>query len=135
MKANGYMPLIAIIALAGLVASADAADRMRAGQWDATTITSARTFTASSCMTQKDSDAINGDAVSIRAYLETVIPPALCKLADIHVNGDQVIYTSTCSVGATTAVTTVTTAYHGNSFESVDTKGTKSQGKLVGACK
>ena len=135
MKTNWPMPLIAMFVLACLAVSANAADRMRAGQWDATTTAAGRTFSASSCLTQKDSDAMNGDVASIRAYLETVIPPALCKLTDIQVNSDQVIYTSTCSVGATTAVTTVTTAYHGNSFESAGTNGSKSQAKLVGACK
>jgi hypothetical protein len=135
MKTNRYMPLISMFAFACLALPADAADRMRAGQWVGTTTAAGRTFNTSNCMAQSDVDAMNGDVESVRAYLEKVIPPAICKLTDIQVNGGQVIYTSACRAGAATVVTTVTTAYHGDSFESADTKGTKSEAKLVGACK
>ena len=138
MKTNRTMPLIATFAFSCLALPAAAADRMSAGQWVGTTTVGGKTFNTSQCMAQSDVDAMNGDVESIRAYLEKVIPPAICKLTDIQVNGGQVIYTSACRAGAATVVTTVTTvttAYHGDSFESADTKGTKSEAKLVGACK
>jgi hypothetical protein len=136
MKANRYIPLISMFALACLALPADAADRMSAGQWVGTTTTAAgRTFNTSNCMTQSDVDAMNGDVEAVQAYLEKVIPASICKLTDIQVNGGQIIYTSACHAGAATVVTTETTTYHGNSFEAAGTNGTKSEGKLVGACK
>jgi hypothetical protein len=135
MNTHRYLPLIAMLAVAGLSLPAAAADRMRVGQWVGTTTTAGRTFNSSSCMAQGDVDAMNGDAASVRAYLEKVIPPEICKLSDIRVNGDQVIYSTACQAAGAAVVTTVTTTYHGNSFESVDTRGTKSEAKLVGVCK
>src|SRR5665213_2867448 len=119
MKTNRYMTLLAMFAFAFLALPANAADRMRAVQWVGTTTTAGRTFNTSNCITQSDADAMNGDVKSIRAYLETVIPLAICKLTDITVNGGQVSYASACRVGAATVVTT---AYHGDSFESADTR-------------
>jgi hypothetical protein len=83
-------------------------------------------------MSQSDADAMNGDVKSVRAYLEKVIPPTICKVTDIKVNGGQVIYTSVCGGGAKNVVTTT---YHGDSFEGASTGGTKTEAKLVGACK
>ena len=135
MKTNCAVPLIAMIAVASLALPAAAADRMQAGQWAGTTVVGGKTFSSSSCMGKADVDAMNGDAASVLAYLQKTIPPGICTLSDVHVSGNQVIYTSSCQGGGATSATTVTTTYHGNSFESVDTKGTKSEAKLVGACK
>ena len=132
MKTNGYMALLSMFAFACLALPADAADRMRAGQWVGTTTVTGKTFTTSNCMAQSDVEAMNGDAKSVRAYLETNIPPTICKLTDIKVSSGQVIYTSVCGGGAANVVTTT---YHGNSFESTSTNGAKSEAKLVGACK
>ena len=124
--------VLAACVLACLATSAEAADRMRAGQWTGKTTIKDRSFNTSNCMTQGDVDAMNGDAKSIRTQLEKTIPPEICKLSDIKVNGSEVIYTSTCG---SAAANVVTTKYHGDSFESVTSNGTKSEGKLVGACK
>ena len=83
-------------------------------------------------MTQIDVDAINGDAKSVRAYLEKTIPPEICKLSNFKVNGNEVIYTSTCGSAAPSVITT---KYRGNSFESLSTDGTKSEARLAGPCK
>jgi hypothetical protein len=135
MKTNLTIPLIATLAVACLPLPAAAADRMRVGQWVGTTTAAGRTFTTSNCVAESDVALMNGDVASIRAYLEKTIPPAICKFTDIRVNGDQVIYTSACEVGGAPVVTTVTTTYHGTSFEAVDTRGTTSEAKLVGACR
>jgi Protein of unknown function (DUF3617) len=132
MRTNRHLPLLLTLAFACLALPADAADRMRAGQWVGTTAVPGKTFASSQCITQSDADAINGDVKSVREYLERIIPPTSCKLTDLKVDGGQVIYTSTCGGGAPN-VTTAT--YHGDSFVSLDSKGTKSEGKLMGACK
>ena len=108
---------------------------MRPGQWVGTTTAAGRTFNSSSCLVQADADAMNGDAESIGVYLKKVIPEEICKLSDIKVDGDQIIYTSTCQVGGSAKISTITTNYHGDSFESLDTHGVKSEAKLTGACK
>ena len=132
MKTNRTISLLSTLAFACLALPAEAADRMRTGQWTGTTTVNTKTFNTSTCVTPSDADAMNGDAKSIRTQLEKSIPPEICKLTDIKVNGSQVIYTSTCTVGAPTVVTT---NYHGNSFESTSSGGTTSTAKLVGACK
>jgi hypothetical protein len=131
VKTNSYMALLPMFAFACLVLPAHAADRMRAGQWVGATTVTGKTFTTSNCMAQRDVDAMNGDAQSVRGYLETTIPPEICKLTDIKVSSGQVIYTAVCRGAANV----VTTTYHGNSFESTSTNGAKSEAKLVGACK
>jgi hypothetical protein len=109
MTANRLsLPMLAFVCLA---LPAEAADRMRAGQWAGTTTIPGKTFTSSNCITQADADAMNGD---------------------IKVDDGQVIYTSKCGGGAANVTTTT---YHGDSFVSSDSKGTKSEAKLMGACK
>jgi hypothetical protein len=83
-------------------------------------------------MTSSDAGAMNGDASAIRRYLEKTIPPSICKISDIKADGDKVTYTTFCGGGPAGVITSV---YHGDSFESVDTKGTKSSGKLIGPCR
>ena len=131
MKTNRTIPLIAMFAFACLAQPVAAADRMSAGQWAGTTTVGGKTFNTSNCMAQSDVDAMNGDAKAVGAYLEKVIPPSICKLTDIQVSASQIIYTSACGSAAGAVVTTT---YHGDSFEGSDTKGTKSEGKRVGAC-
>jgi hypothetical protein len=111
--------------------SADAADRMRAGQWDGTWTGGGRTRATSNCLSQADADAMNGDATSVLAYLQKLIPPTICKVKDLKINGSQVVYTSVCAEKENV----ITTNYHGDSFESVDTHGAKSEAKRLGACK
>ena len=123
---------LAALAAACLALPADAADRMRAGQWVGTTVAAGRTFPNSSCISQADADAMNGDAKSIKAYLERVIPPEICKLSDVKVNGGVVVYTATCG---SAPARIVTTSYHGDSSEGGDSTGTKSEAKRTGACK
>jgi hypothetical protein len=122
MNINHHKALLLTCVLACIALPADAADRMRAGQWDETW----------SCIAQRDADAMNGDVKSVRAYLEKIIPPTICKLTDIKVNGSQIIYTSVCTGGKENVITT---NYHGDSFESVDSSGAKTEAKRVGACK
>ena len=132
MIANRTIALLSTLVFTCLALPAEAADRMRTGQWVGTTTFNSRTINTSNCVTPGEADAMNGDAKSIRTNLEKAIPPEICKLTDIKVTGGQVIYTSTCKVGAPTVVTT---NYHGDSFESTSSSGTKSAAKLVGACK
>ena len=132
MKTIRTIPLLSVVMLACLALPAEAADRMRAGQWEGKTIVKTRTFNTSNCITPGDAAGMNGDAKSIRTQLEKSIPPEICKLTDIKANGNEVTYTSTCKVGAPNVIKTI---YHGDSFESTGSDGTKSEGKLVGACK
>lgn len=132
MKTKHYMVLFWAFAFACLARPADAADRMRPGQWVGTTTVKTRTFDNANCVTPNDAAAMNGDAKSIQAFLEKTIPPEICKIMDIKVNGGQVIYTSRCKVGAPNVITT---NYHGDHSESTSSDGTTSQAKLVGACK
>jgi uncharacterized protein DUF3617 len=132
MKTNRDLTILSMLVFVGLAMPAQAADRMRAGQWVGTTIVGGKTFPTSSCVSRSDADAMNGDAKAIKAYLETIIPPAICKITDVRADGNQVIYTASCVGGASK---TVTTAYHGDHSEGTDSTGSKTEAKLVGVCK
>lgn len=82
-------------------------------------------------MTQADADAVNGDAKAARSYLEKVVPPSICKISDMNINGGQLVYTALCQGKASV----ITTDYHGDHFYSIDSSNVKSEAKLVGACK
>ena len=132
MKTIRYQALLLLGTAACLALPAEAADRIRAGQWDGTWTGGGQTRATSSCISQADANAINGDAKAVRTYLETQVPPSICKLSDIKLNGGQVVYTTLCT-GAKENV--ITTTYHGDSFESVDSHGNTSVAKRTGACK
>src|ERR1700704_1248186 len=119
----------------GLGVSSQAGDRVRAGQWVGTTIVGGKTYPTSSCVSQSDAAAINGDAQAVKAYLETIIPPEICKITDVKADGNQVIYTASCSGGTAKTMKTWTTSYYGNRSEGTDSSGGKTGAKLVGACK
>ena len=131
MNAFRNILTLLICGLASASLPSEAADRMRAGQWDGTWTGGGRTRATSNCMVQEDVDAINGDAKAVRSYLEKIIPPEICKLKDIQVNGPQIIYTSVCAGKENV----ITTTYHGDTFESLDSTGAKSAAKRVGACR
>ena len=131
MKIDLPKLLLLACALACAALPAEAADRMKAGLWVGTWTGGGRTRPTSSCMTQSDVEALNGDVKSVRAYLEKAIPPTICKLTNIKVDGGRIAYTSVCS-GKENAITTT---YHGDRFESSDSSGSKSEAKWVGACK
>ena len=67
-----------------------------------------------------------------QAYLETIIPPEICKITDVKADGIQIVCTASCR-GA--APKTVTTSYHGDRSEGTDSTGSKTEAKLVSACK
>jgi hypothetical protein len=131
MKTNHRNMLLLTCLFACIAIPADAADRVRAGQWVGEWSGGGRTRPTSTCMTQGDADAVNGDAKSVAAYLERIIPPAICKVTNLKVDGGLITYTSVCN-GKENAISTT---YHGNSFESTDSGGAKSQAKWTGACK
>jgi hypothetical protein len=116
----------------GVALPAQAVDRVRSGQWTGTTVVAGKTFPTSSCMSQSDADAMNGDAKSVKAYMETVIPPEVCKITDVKVDRDQVVYTATCGSHPSKVVTT---SYHGDHSEGTDSTGGKTEAKRVGPCK
>lgn len=135
MNTNRYATSLFLLMFIGLGLSAQAADRVRAGQWVGTTIVGGKTYPTSSCVSQSDAAAINGDAKAVKAYLETIIPPEICKITDVKADGNQVIYTASCSGGTAKTMKTVTTSYYGDRSEGTDSLGGKTVAKLVGACK
>jgi hypothetical protein len=78
VKTNRYATSLLLLMLIGLGLSAEAADRVRPGQWVGTTIVGGNTYTTSSCISQSDADGMNGDAKAVKTYLETIIPPEIC---------------------------------------------------------
>jgi hypothetical protein len=135
MKAHRRLTALSILVFIGIALSAKAADRVRAGQWVGTTTIGGKTFPTSSCLSPGDAAGMNGDANAVKAYLETIIPPQVCKITDVRADGNQVVYTASCSAGAVKTMKTVTTSYHGDSSEGTDSAGGKTQARLTGPCK
>jgi hypothetical protein len=132
MKTNRCLTVLSVLACIAAALPAQAADRIRPGQWVGTTVTGGNTYPTSSCISRSDADAINGDAKAVKAYLQTIIPPEICKITDVKADGSQIIYTATCMHAAPK---TVTTSYHGDHSEGTDSTGGKTDAKLTGACK
>ena len=135
MKTNRCLSSLSVIVFIGIALSAQAADRMRAGQWVGTTIVDGKTYPTSSCISQSDAAAINGDAKAVKAYLETIIPPEICQLTDVRADGNRIVYTASCSGGGVKTTKTVTTSYYGDRSDGTDSAGGKTEAKLVGSCK
>ena len=131
MKTNRGLTTFASVVFCCLALPAVAADRMRPGQWVGTTVTAGRTFPTSSCITQGDADAMNGDAATIAAYLAQTIPPEVCTITDIKAQGGQIVYTVSCGKAPPRIVTTT---YRGDSSEGSDNTGATTTAKLVGPC-
>ena len=117
--------------MCGATTTAVAADRVRPGQWETTLTVFGQTMTRPSCLSKADADAINGNEASIRAYTERVSQPAACKVKEVHIDGNTVSVTSTCASGKENVGKTT---YHGDSYETVNTNGTRATAKLVGRC-
>jgi hypothetical protein len=132
MKINRYLNLLPMLVITCMALPANATDRMRAGQWVGTTVVGGRTIPNSSCISKGDADAMNGNAKEVQAYLEKIIPPSICKITNVKVDGGQIIYTASCGA---LAPRVVTTSYHGDSSAGTDSIGTKTEAKLMGACK
>jgi hypothetical protein len=132
MKINRYLNLLPMLVITLLALPTNAADRMRAGQWVGTTVIGGRTIPNSSCISKGDADAMNGNAKEVQAYLEKVIPPSICKITDVKADGGQIIYTASCGA---LPPRVITTSYHGDSSAGTDSIGTKTEAKLMGACK
>ena len=131
MKVDLPKMLLLTCALACAALPAAAADRVKAGQWVGEWTGGGRTRPTSTCMTKGDADALNGDIRSVGAYLQKIVPPEVCKITNLRVSGGEITYTSICN-GKENAISTT---YHGDSFESTDSSGSKSHAKLVGPCK
>jgi len=130
---NSYRKTLLLSCLVACVAvPAGAAERVRPGQWDVTLTVAGRTMTKSTCMSQSDADAINGDLGSVRAKAEKDAAAGNCTVKDVKISGNQIIVTSVCGDGKENVGTTT---YRGDSFETVNTNGAKAQSKWVGACK
>jgi hypothetical protein len=134
MKIRPCSLLLLTCAAAGVASSASAGDRVRAGQWDTTLNLAGMTMSKSVCLSPGDAAALNGDATSIRTYVDKInaTTPSGCKVTDVKASGDQVTVKSVCAGGRETEGTTT---YHGDSYETVTANGTKAQAKWVGACK
>lgn len=114
------------------ILTAHGIERVRPGQWVGTTVAAGKVYPSSSCISQADASAMNGDAKSVKAYLEKIIPVESCTIADVKVDGSKIVYSAICG-GQPARV--ITTLYHGSSSEGSDSSGTKTEAKLIGACK
>jgi hypothetical protein len=132
MNTNRYLVTASMLLFGCLGLTAVAADRVRPGLWTGTTVVGGKTYPTSSCISQTDATALNGDAKAVKGYLEKIIPAEICAITDVKVDGGQIVYTASCGRGGSKVVTT---SYHGDRSEGTDSTGGKTDAKLMGPCK
>jgi hypothetical protein len=115
MKKLNRSTLLSLAGFLLLIAapSAWAAERMKSGQWEMTTMDGSRSRTATHCVTPEELKAANGTPAELRAYIEQGTKAANCTVQNFKIEGNTVSYTSACKGTSTDSTTT----YHGDSFE------------------
>jgi hypothetical protein len=125
--------LLSFTLLALIVASAHAANRVDAGQWETTIEQGGQTHVLKACVTAAEAAAANGDD---KTFLESMTKASAKAMAgmgctfDAKVSGNQVISNSTCHGKQVSSTTT----YHGDWYEQVSSNGSKVHAKRIGAC-
>jgi hypothetical protein len=125
-----YGSSVLLVAIAVQAAGAAAADRVHAGEWETTVESGGKSFSMKSCATPAQAAAMNGDDKMLRDGIEKAMAGSGCTVTGVKASGSQVTVSSQCSIGANTGTTT----YHGDSYESENTNGTKVHAKRIGAC-
>lgn len=118
------------IAIALPTATVRAADRVHAGEWETSVDSGGRSRVMKACVTPAEADVMNGDEKKLREGIEKATAGTGCTVTAVKASGSQVTVTSQCAVGANTGTTT----YHGDSYDSENTNGTKVHAKRIGAC-
>lgn len=134
MKKVQAAALMAIVYLLLLPAVVAAAQRVQAGQWETTMqVGSGAPLKSKSCISSAEADAMNGDAATLRNYVEASTATntaGRCAVTDAVVQGQRTVITMRC--GKTEVVGT--TDYQGDRYESSSSNGTTLSGTRVGDC-
>lgn len=134
---NAVAPLPLALALALMGGHADAAERMKSGQWEVSVTESGQTHVSTQCDSPEKVAGTNGTAAEVRASLEKSAASLHCTIQGFKLEGDTISYTYACPGRSTTS----TTSYHGDTYESEvtsksggreDTRQIK--GRRLGAC-
>ena len=129
MRVIGTLLLLSIAVLALTVASAQAANRVDAGQWETTMEQGGHTRVMKTCVSAAEAAAANGDEKTFRESMLKAAAIPGCTF-DAKVTGSQVVSNSVCHGMKVTS----TTNYHGDSYEQVSSNGSKVHAKRIGAC-
>ena len=130
MKNRGTPLVPSIMLLALSVASAQAADRVRPGQWEITIGDGAPGTGMRSCVTAAHAGVVNGDDKTFEESLTKAAAEVGCTVKDVKVSGNQVIINSVCAGEQNMNTTT----YHGDWYEQVNSNGMKIRAKRIGDC-
>ncbi len=137
IRAFGLMSLSGLMTFAALPVLG--ADRVKAGQYDITTVADGKTVTSSICISVDEAKAFNADATAGRALYEKEIRKAGCAVKTYDVSGNKVSTSIVCegSVAMSTNNTYAGDSYEGDLTRTV--RGTTfvahSKGKRTGVCK
>jgi hypothetical protein len=138
MMKSGAVTALSLVTLILIVAaSAQAAERMKSGQWELTFTATGQSHTSTKCATPQEVKAINGTPAEVRAEVEEKSAARSCSVENFKMEGDVVSYTTNCAGTSTTE----TTSYHGDTFEMVmstkgapDTATAHAKGRRLGVC-
>ncbi|MEO8217400.1 MAG: DUF3617 family protein [Acidobacteriota bacterium] len=124
----------AAVSLLFMAAAVHGANRVNAGMWETTMITSTGTATPTKgCLSADQAAFINGDAEGLRKHVTestAAKTKGRCAVKDVKVKDNQVTVTTACGK----IENVITTTYSGDTYESVSTGGATIKGRRLGAC-
>jgi Protein of unknown function (DUF3617) len=126
----GTLLVLPIAFLALSVASTQAADRVRAGEWEITIGDGAPGTGMKSCVTATHASVANADDKTFQESLVKSAAEVGCTVKEVKVSGNQVTINSVCDGQQNINTTT----YHGDWYEQVNSNGVKVIAKRIGAC-
>lgn len=104
-----------------------AQERVRAGMWENTTVSSGQTTKASTCMKLADWAMVNGSPAMARAETEKTLSKSGCTLKDFKIDNSTVTQTIVCGSG------TILTETKFLSRDSTESKVTSTSGGVTEA--
>ena len=120
------LPVVAYLALT-TATTLHAQERIRAGMWENTVISSTgQTSTRSKCVKPAEVATTNGSLATTRAETEKALLKEGCTLKDFKLDGGNITQTMVCG---STNILSVTTFHDG---DSVETKMTYTEGGTTG---
>jgi Protein of unknown function (DUF3617) len=116
--------------LALSVTLAQAADRVHPGLWEITIGDGAPGMVTRSCITAAHAGVANLDDKAFQEHLARAAKEDGCTVKDVKVSGNQVTIDSVCDGQQNV----ISTTYHGESYDQVNSNGMKVRAKRIGAC-
>src|SRR5450631_75703 len=130
MKSSRATAVVLTMMLALSTTFARAADRVHPGLWEITIGDGALGKVTRSCVTAAHAVVANLDDKAFQEHLAKPSGENGCVVKDVKVSGNQVTIDAVCDGQQNV----ISTTYHGESYDQVNSNGMKVRAKRIGAC-